>query len=146
MQRFLMAMILAALPSVSAGCTFLAPFAMDQIGAAEIVVVGRVTGYETLQVEGAGAALVTVVVDEVLKGGAEGEMTFVWNSGMAQGPHESRAKGRVLVGAMKGGRTVNPMSPDARPDLPSVIQPYCGEVWMQPALSATVKAARKALE
>ena len=72
---------------------------------------------------------------------------LVWNSGMAMGPHESRAKGRVLVGAMAGARiAVSDMVPDERPDLPAIVQPYCGEVWMQPATRRTVAEARKVLE
>jgi hypothetical protein len=145
MERFLMAMILAALPSVSGACTLLAPFKMDQIGGAEIVVVGRVTAY-TPSTTNWNSALVTVAVEEVLKGDAQEEVTFVWNGGLAQGPHESRATGRVLIGAMKGGRTANPMSPDERRDLPSIVQPHCGEVWMLPATKASVSDARKMLE
>jgi hypothetical protein len=145
MERFLMAMILAALPSMSAACTLLAPFSMDQIGGAEIVVVGRVTGY-TPSTTNWNSALVTVDVEEVLKGQVEGEVTFVWNGGLAQGPHESRTTGRVLIGAMNGGRAVNPMQLDERPDLPAIVQPYCGEVWMLPATKASVSDARKMLE
>ena len=66
---------------------------------------------------------------------------------MAQGPHEAQARGRVLVGAMMGGRSpVSDSAPDARPDLPSIVQPYCGEVWMQPATKAVVAEAREKLE
>jgi hypothetical protein len=146
MRKFMVAVVLGLMPAVGQACTYLEPFEIGRIGAAEIVVVGKVTGYEPLPVHGVGAALVTVAVEEVLKGEAAGEVTFVWNGGMAQGPHESRATGRVLIGAAKGGRAVNPMWPDARPDLPSMVQPYCGEVWMVPATKASVAEARKVLK
>ncbi|MCU0828092.1 MAG: hypothetical protein MUE52_11955 [Tabrizicola sp.] len=146
MLRLLVTVAVAVLPVSGTACTLLAPFDMGQIGGAELVVVGEVTDYA--MVEGTwNAALVTVQIDETLKGRATGEVTFVWNGGMAQGPHEARAKGRVLIGAMEGGRiALSTLVPDERPDLPSIIQPYCGEVWMQPASPAVVKAARKALE
>lgn len=127
-------------------CAMLEPFEMERIGGADLVLVGTVTDYRDLGTPW-GAALVTVTVEEALKGRAAGEITFVWNSGMAQGPHEARARGRVLIGAMRGGRiAVTTQAPDARPDLPSIIQPYCGEVWMQPASAQVVAAAREALE
>jgi len=76
-----------------------------------------------------------------------GEVLLVWNSGMAQGPHETRASGRVLIGAMRGGRlAVSDRVPDMRPDLPSIVQPYCGGLWMQAATKATMAEARKVLE
>ena len=66
---------------------------------------------------------------------------------MAQGPHEARARGHVLVGAMMGGRSpVSDSAPDTRPDLPSIVQPYCGEVWIQPATKSVVAEAREKLE
>lgn len=141
--------VVAGVMSASAGaaCTLRMPFDMAQIGGAELVVVGQVTGFEVLPVPGLGAALVTVAIEESLKGGLAGEVTFVWNSGMAQTPSERVARGRVLIGAKSGGRiAVSDRTPDARPDLPSIVQPYCGEVWMQKALPALVKAAREALE
>ena len=147
MRRFLMAVVVAINPAAGKACTLLMPFDMGQIGGAELVIVGRVTGYEALASGGFGAALVTVVVEDSLKGHLQGEVTFVWNSGMAQGPSERIARGRVLIGAMRGGRmAVSTMTPDARPDLPSIVQPYCGEVWMQAARPDVVRAAREALE
>jgi hypothetical protein len=141
-----MAVAAALLAGPGSACTFLQPFEMAQIGGAALVLVGEVTEYQDLGTPW-GSALVTVQVEAALKGKAEGEMTFIWNAGMAQGPHESRAKGRVLIGAMQGGRiAVSDRAPDVRPDLPSIVQPYCGEVWMQPATTAAVAAARQALE
>lgn len=130
----------------AAACTVLEPFDVAQIGGAELVLVGKVTAYEDLGTP-SGAALVTVAVEEVLKGRIKGEVTLVWNGGLAQGPHEARARGRVLIGAMRGGRlVVTSRIHDERPDLPSIVQPYCGEVWMQPATAKAVAAAREALE
>jgi hypothetical protein len=146
MRTFMMTVALGMSPVAGQACTLLSPFEMSQIGGADIVVVGEVTGYQSLGTSW-GAALVTVEVEEVLKGKAEGEVTFIWNAGMAQGPHEARATGTVLIGAMKGGRLAqSDLSPDERPDLPSIVQPYCGEVWMMPAKVTTVTAAREALE
>ena len=127
-------------------CTVLEPFEMARLGGAELVLVGTVTGYRDLGTP-LGAALVTVAVEEALKGQVRGEVTLIWNGGLAQGPHEARATGRVLIGAKRGGRiALSELVPDARPDLPSIIQPYCGEVWMQPATASVVAAAREALE
>lgn len=146
MRKFTMAVAAALLAGPGSACTVLQPFEMAQIGGAALVLVGEVTGYQDLGTPW-GSALVTVQVEAALKGKAEGEMTFIWNAGMAQGPHESRAKGRVLIGAMQGGRiAVSDRAPDVRPDLPSIVQPYCGEVWMQPATTAAVAAARQTLE
>jgi hypothetical protein len=146
MRKIVMAVAVALMPGVGAACTWLQPFEMTEIAGAELVVVGKVTGYQDLGTP-QGTALVTLEVEEVLKGKAKGEMVLVWNAGMAQGPHEARAKGRVLVGAMRGGRiAVSSMVTDERPDLPAIVQPLCAEVWMQPATKATVAAAREVLE
>ncbi len=145
MRKFVWAVALGLMPVAVQACALLAPFEMSQIGGAEIVAVGKVTDYAPVT-DNWNAALVTVQVDEVLKGQIEGEVTFIWNGDMAQGPHAARATGRVLIGAMKGGRTaVNEFAPDARPDLPAIVQPYCGEVWMLPATKATVAKAWEAL-
>ena len=146
MRSLMMAVVLGVLPAAGGACTYLAPFAMESLPLAELVVVGKVTGYQPLDAPW-GAALVTVAVEQALKGDVEAEVTFIWNSGMAQGPHESRTKGLVMIGAMKGGRVaVSAMMPDARPDLPSVVQPYCGDVWIQPATAARVAEAKEALK
>jgi hypothetical protein len=146
MFRLLAIVALAAQPGTGSACALLAPFDMGQISEADIVVVGRVVDYS--QVEGVwNAALVTVSIEESLKGSASGEVTFVWNGGLAQGPNPSRAKGRVVIGAMKSGRiAIGDVTPDERPDLPSIVQPYCGEVWMQPATARSVAAARESLD
>jgi hypothetical protein len=145
MQKFVMALVLGLMPVAGQACTYLAPFEMSGIGGADLVIVGKVTGYQDLGTDW-GAALVTVAVEDALKGEAEGEITFIWNAGMAQGPHEARATGRVLIGAMQGGRlAVSDPAPDARPDLPAIVQPYCGEVWMLPATKESVAEALEAL-
>lgn len=136
--------LLAAGPATA--CEVLEPFDLADVGGADLVLVGTVTEYRDLGTAWS-AALITVMVEDVLKGRARGEVTFIWTGGMAQGPDASLATGRVLIGAKKGGRiAVTDRTPDARPDLPSIIQPYCGEVWMRPASGATVRAAREALE
>ena len=146
MRKIVLAVAMAMLPGVAAACEVLEPFQMARIGGAELVIVGEVTGYQDLGTAW-GSALVTVEVEEVLKGRAKGEVTFIWNGGMAQGPHESRAKGWVLIGAKKAGRiAVSDMVTDVRPDLPAIVQPYCGEVWMLPATPAIVSDAKKQLE
>jgi hypothetical protein len=146
MGKFMGAVAAVMIAGPGAACTWLQPFDMAMIGGAELVIVGEVTEYRDLGTPW-GAAILTVEVETVLKGKVGDEVTLVWNAGMAQGPHESRTKGRVLIGAMDGGRiAVSDMAPDVRPDLPSVVQPYCGEVWIQPATDATLAAAREALE
>lgn len=145
MKRFILCVTAMLAGGPGAACTWLEPFDLARIGGADLVLVGRVTGYQTLN-EAPGAALVTVEVEQSLKGGMSGEVVLIWNSGMAQGPHESRATGRVLVGAAAVGRAVTAYIDDPRPDLPAIIQPYCGEVWMLPALDQTVADAREALE
>jgi hypothetical protein len=146
MHKLMMAAVFGTLPVAGQACTYLEPFDMANLPGAELVVVGTVTAYQELGTAWR-AALVTVEVEEALKGRALGDITFIWNGGMAQGPHESRANGRVLIGAARGGRiAVSDMAPDARPDLPSIVQPYCGEVWMLPATDATVAKAKEVLE
>lgn len=147
MRQTVLAFVLAALPIAAGACTVRKPFDITQIAGAEVVVVGQVTGFEALPSAGFGAALVSVEIEETLKGRMSGAVTFVWNGAMAQAPTPDWARGRVLIGAMRGGRiAVSDRSPDARPDLPSIVQPYCGEVWMQQATNRRVQAAREALE
>ncbi|MBL9051671.1 MAG: hypothetical protein JNK19_16285 [Tabrizicola sp.] len=145
MRKFIGVVLLGLLPGTGQACTYLEPFDISQIGGAELVLVGKVTDF--MPVENSWqSALVTVEVDEVLKGEARGQITLVWNSGLAQGPHEKRARGRVLIGAMRGGRiAVTDMTHDARPDLPKIVQPLCGDVWMQPATAGVIRAAKEEL-
>lgn len=146
MLRILVAVAIGWMPVASAACAVREPFLMARIGGADLVVIGEVTGYQAID-GGLGAALVTVKVTETLKGNVSGEVTFVWNGGMAQGPSAAVATGRVLIAARKAGRlALSDLVPDVRPDLPSIVQPYCGEVWMQTATPATARAAREALE
>jgi hypothetical protein len=146
MRKFAGAVAVALMPGLAAACTWLEPFDITNIAGADLVIVGTVTGYEDLGTAW-GAALVTVEVEDMLKGKAGDTVTLIWTGEMAQGPHASRAAGRVLLGAMQGGRiAVTDRVPDARPDLPSIVQPYCGEVWMLPATTSTLATARKALE
>jgi hypothetical protein len=146
MWKRIVAVALGLMPGAAQACAYLEPFEMGRIEGGDLVVVGEVTGFQMVE-EVWGAALVTVDVEEALKGEASGEVTFIWNSGMAMGPHETRAKGRVLIAATKGGRmAAGDLAPDARPDLPSIVQPYCGEVWMLPATAAAVTEAREVLE
>lgn len=146
MQRILVAALVALSPGAGVACTQLAPFEMKQIGGADLVFVAEVTAYQDLGTP-AGAALVTVEVEEALKGRARGEIVLIWNGGMAMAAQEARAMGRVLIGAKRGGRiAVSDMVPDLRPDLPAIIQPNCGEVWMRPATDETIAAANAALK
>jgi hypothetical protein len=146
LRRIATALVIGLTPWTAQACEYLEPFQMGQIAGADLVIVGRVTGFEMIETTW-GAALVTVEVEEALKGRLSGEVTFVWNGGTAMGPHPSRAEGILLIGAMKGGRLAqSDRGPDMRPDLPSIIQPYCGEVWMQTATTAVVAEAREALE
>jgi hypothetical protein len=131
------AVMAALMPGMAWGCTQLAPFAAESLVMADIVMVGEVTGFEMIH-EGPGAALVTVRVSEVMKGEAGGETVMVWNDGQAMGPFEPRARVNVVIGAMAVGREGDALVTDFRPDLPMIVQPYCGDVWMQPATPALV--------
>ena len=53
-----------------AACAVLSPFEMSQIGGAELVIIGEVTGYQDLGTAWR-AALVMIKVEEALKGRAE---------------------------------------------------------------------------
>jgi hypothetical protein len=132
---------LALGPGVAGACTYMEPFAVESLATADIILVGEVRAYQVLNVA-PGAALVTVRVREVLKGEAEAEMVLVWNSGMASGPHEGATIGRVLIGAALAGRAPSNMVEDARPDLPMILQPYCGVASIQPATPALVAKAK----
>ena len=127
------------LPGAAAACAQLTAFAVDSLLRADIILVGEVTGFERVS-EAPGAALVTVRVSEAIKGGAGAEMVLIWNDGGAMGPSEARARGRVVIGAMATGRASATMVTDLRPDLPMIAQPFCGDVWMQPATPDMVAA------
>jgi hypothetical protein len=144
MRTFMMIVAAALLPETAVACTRLTPFETAQLTGAELVLVGKVTGYDDRSTP-AGTALVTVQVDTVLKGSAAGKVVLVWSTaGLAHGPHADGAEGRVLIGAMAGGRIAGgDGEPDIRPDLPAIVQPICGEAWIRPAtpeLLAEVRA------
>jgi hypothetical protein len=138
------AVCMTLLPGVAGACEILEPFEVASLAAADIVLIGEVSGYQELN-DAPGAALVTVRVAEVVKGKAETEMVLIWNSGMAMGPFEERARGKVVIGAMATGRAVSEWTYDERPDLPMIVQPYCGDVWLQPATAALVAEVKSAI-
>ena len=145
MHRLGFAVTLALVPGAGMACAVMSPFAISNFAGADIVVAGEVTGYEVLS-ELDGTALITVDVDQVLKGAVLGEMVFVWNAGMAGGPGPEKAKGRVLLGAMAVGSPSATSFGDARPDLPRLGQNICSEVWMVPADEPVMAEARALLE
>lgn len=70
------------LPQGVAACAVLSPFAVDSLVAADIILTGKVTGYQGLNAA-PGAALVTVQVAEVIKGEvvkgeAGAEIALIW--------------------------------------------------------------------
>ncbi len=131
------AVMAVLLPGTAAACSMLQPFEVDSLRMADIILVGEVTGFELLN-EAPGAALVTLRVTDTIKGDVEDEQVLIWNDGMAMGPFEPRARGEVIIGAMAVGRAGDRFVTDFRPDLPMIVQPYCGDVWMQPATAALV--------
>lgn len=133
------------MPGAGMACAVLSPVDLAALPGADLVLVGEVTGYEDLP-DPDGAALVTLQVEEALKGEASGQVVLVWNSGMAQGPHAARAQGRVVLGAMLPGSASEAAFADARPDLPELAQAMCGEVWMVPATDEALATVRAALE
>lgn len=139
------AFAVALVPGAGTACAVMSPFNLSDLAGADMVVVGEVTNYEDLP-ESDWAALLTVQVDQVLKGEAGGEMVFVWNGGMAQGPYEPLARGRVLLGAKDAGTAPGASFVDARPDLPRLGQNICSEVWMVPADEPVVAEARALLD
>ncbi len=145
MWKLCLAVVAALVPGAGMACAVMSPFNLSDLAGADIVVAGEVIAYEALPEPG-WAALVTVRVDQVLKGAAEGEMVFVWNGGMAQGPDEALARGRVLLGAMEAGTPPAPSFGDARPDLPRLGQNICSEVWMVPADEPVMAEARALLD
>lgn len=145
MWKLCLAVAVAVVPGVGLACAVMSPFQVSDLAGADIVVAGEVTSFETIS-EPDGTALITVEVDQVLKGATEGEMVFVWNAGMAEGPGPAKAQGRVLLGAMAAGRPVAPSFGDARPDLPRLGQTICSEVWMVPADEPVMADARALLD
>ena len=145
MRKLCLAAVLAGLPGMGLACAVMTPFALTDLAGADIVVAGEVTGYRVLS-EQDGTALITVDVDQVLKGAEPGEMVFVWNAGMAEGPGPEKAKGRVLLGAMAVGSPAAPSFGDARPDLPRLGQNICSEVWLVPADEPVMAEARALLD
>jgi hypothetical protein len=134
----------ALLPAAAEACVVSGGFPISEIGAADLIVTGRVTDFEEVSLVPR-AALVTIRVAEVMKGVAEegADMVLVWNSGQAGGPDAWLAQGDVLVAAMAAGRAEKRVKYDHRPDLPMIVQPNCSSGWIKrltPRLRAEVKA------
>lgn len=141
MWKLILVLAATLVPRAGMACAIMSAFNLSDLARADLVVVGEVTAYEALP-DPDWAALVTVQVDQVLKGEATGEMVFVWNAGIAEGPHPEKAQGRVLLGAMAAGMPAAGSFGDARPDLPRLGQDICGEVWMVPADEPVMAEAR----
>ncbi len=146
MRKLCLAAVAAWVPGSGMACTVMTEFRVADLAGADLVFVGEVTDYEDLGTP-MGAALVTVRVEEALKGKARGELVLIWNGGLATGPDAALATGRVLIGALRGGRiAVTDMVPDARPDLPKIIHPTCGEAWLVAADGSVLDEARALLD
>ena len=145
MWKLCLAVTATLLPGTAMACAVMSPFTLSDLAGADIVVSGEVITFEALP-DPSWAALITVRVDQVLKGEAEGEMVFVWNGGTAQSPFEDLARGGVLLRAMVPGAPPGPSFADARPDLPRLAQGICGEVWMVPADEPAMAEARALLD
>lgn len=143
MRQILQAVtVCAALtPGLAGACTYLEAFAVEDLRAADIILVGEVTGFEVIGT-GPGAALVTLRISDAIKGEAESEMVLIWNAGLATGPHSDATSGKVLIGAMLPGRAVSDRAYDYRPDLPMIVQPHCGDAIIRPASPELLADAR----
>ena len=135
------AICVALMPGVATACAILAPFEVGSLSKADIILLGEVIGFKMVH-EAPGAALVTLRVTEAIKGTAAEEVVLIWNEGLAMGPYEPRARGMMVIGAMATGRQPDPVHYDHRPDLPMIVQPYCGDVWMQPATPTLLAEVR----
>ncbi len=117
------------------------PIDMTEILHADLVVVGRVAEFTAerkgpAQAPGGGAymktigdAIMTIEVEEILRGEAPERLTAVWpsSSGPGAGPPSSAPSGLHLIGLSAAGalqdRGFQPTFD--RPDLPTVLQPPC---------------------
>lgn len=144
MRKILFGLALAVLPQVTIACEIPVPFDLTKIGNADLVLVGEVVSYDEFGIPP--SALVTVRVEQVLKGKADESLTLVWNPGLVQYPDSAIATGQVLLGAMAPGHVSETPYIDARPDLPELMQNICGDAWIVPATEAAVAQARAALK
>lgn len=125
-------------------CTHHVDLEVQQIGAAEVVLAGSVIRYETYPEQS--YATISLLPDEVLKGQATGEITFVMMSPHWVPPDQEWMYGKsVVIGAMRRSQAEGQFQPNPRPDYMMVAWPMCGDAFIADATAENLDIVRKAI-
>lgn len=131
----------AAQPALA--CVAFAPFEIEDVRQADVVFSGKLVRYEivspgrpnTLDDYG----LLTVRVDDVLKGNASGEMQLYWWNSTFEIPESIGHPNALLIAAVHADRPSLPLRgpsatayPTRRPDLLHVMQAPCSSAFILP--------------
>ncbi|QIG81574.1 hypothetical protein [Stakelama tenebrarum] len=132
-----------ALSGTAVACMANAPFVVEDVRQADIVIDGVLTGYKVVSPGRPGTlddyGLLTIRVDEALRGEVSGEVQiYWWNSTFAM-PEKVKLGERVLVAAARANHAGLPLRGTSatvygsrRPDLPQLLQAPCAPAFLLP--------------
>jgi hypothetical protein len=150
MKRQAIAVIFAAVfcaTTPAFACMITQSFKPEMMVNADLVFVGQATSFEAIQ--GTRSAVLTIAVQDTIKGETENTITALWPVATMLGPFEGRVMSEPMVFAIfaidSPNRSGNKSFEDVRPDLPMIAQPLCHDLWIQPATPDLIADVRKAL-
>ncbi|MFT4025835.1 MAG: hypothetical protein QM676_03385 [Novosphingobium sp.] len=135
--------VLLAVPYPAQACIDLAPFKIEDIRQADAVFTGKVTRYEIVSPEQPGTlsdyALITVVVQEMIKGQASGEIQLYWHNSTFDLPDPLYVAEPSIFAVVRADRLGLPLrGPSAttfasrRPDILQILQAPCSGEFILP--------------
>lgn len=115
---------------------------------ASLVVVGNVVRFEPIA--DTDTVLLTLSVTERLRGWASDEVTLSWTTNFYSGPPTVwKSDPHIIVAAYAPGTyeriRTNSVMGDVRPDLPAIIDAFCGVTGIYPATGANISKFKSAL-
>jgi hypothetical protein len=127
----------------AAACMMAAPFQIEDIKAADLVLTGTLVRYERVSPGRPDSlddyGLLTIKVDQVLKGSASGEVQLYWWNSTFGVPEKLAFGGPIIVAAVGADKPGLPLrGPSAtvfatkRPDLPQIMQAPCSSAFLLP--------------
>jgi hypothetical protein len=138
--------ILASMAQPAYACMDIAPFVIEDVRQADAVFSGRLIDYRRISPSRPQSlddyGLLTVRVDEVLKGDVAGEVQLYWWNSTFGVPEEMDHADRVrpiIIAAIRADRPSPPLrgpsatiSPTQRPDLLQILQAPCSSPFILP--------------
>lgn len=131
------------MPQTANACIDIAPFVMEDMRQADVVFIGKPVAYERISPDEPDTlsdyGLLTVRVEQVLKGSASGDVVLYWWNSSFGVPETFETSDRVLIAAINSSSNGPPLRgpsatvlPTRRPDLLQILQAPCSQPFILP--------------